>query len=99
MSEPGLPMEAVRRLSNADRIAFSRASRLINYPPRDRMPCLLLYGATGMGKSMIIRKLVQDNPGTFDRGTGATAMPVVAFQMPPSPEENNFYDELLRALG
>jgi hypothetical protein len=115
MSEPGLPMEAVRRLSNADRIAFSRASRwinydlarealerltdLLNYPPRDRMPCLLLYGATGMGKSMIIRKLVQDNPGTFDRGTGATAMPVVAFQMPPSPEENNFYDELLRALG
>lgn len=52
-----------------------------------------------MGKTMIIRKFVRDNPGTFDGATGSTSMPVVAFQMPPSPEEGYFYDELLRALG
>jgi replication-associated recombination protein RarA len=104
-----------KSLPDADRIRFIRADRwihyevaqdalgrlndLLTYPPRDRMPCLLLYGATGMGKTKIIRKFVRDNPAVFDRAAGVTSIPVVAFQMPPSPEEGHFYDELLRALG
>jgi hypothetical protein len=52
-----------------------------------------------MGKTKIIRKFVRDNPAVFDRAAGVTSIPVVAFQMPPSPEEGQFYEELLRALG
>ena len=115
MSEPLPSLDEIKALPNEDRIKFIRSDRWINYelaqealsrltdllhyPPRDRMPCLLIYGATGMGKTKIIRKFLRDNPAIFDRATGATSSPVVAFQMPPSPEENNFYDELLRALG
>lgn len=31
-------------------VGLSRLNSLLSYPPRDRMPCLLLYGETGMGK-------------------------------------------------
>ena len=79
--------------------AITRLNDLLSYPPRDRMPCLLIYGATGMGKTKIIRKFMRDHPAVFDRAVGVTSMPVVAFQMPPSPEEGHFYEELLQALG
>jgi hypothetical protein len=102
-------------LADAERIAWIRADRwletsqarsalarledLLSYPPRDRMPCLLLYGDTGMGKTKIIRKFLRDHPASFDRGTGVTTMPVVAMQMPAEPLERDVYGELLNALG
>jgi hypothetical protein len=63
------------------------------------MPCLLLYGDTGMGKTKIIRKFLRDHPARFDNGTGVTTMPVVAMQMPAEPVERDVYSELLSALG
>ncbi len=81
------------------RIALARLDDLLAYPPRDRMPCLLLYGDTGMGKTKIIRKFLRDHPARFDTGTGVTTMPVVAMQMPAEPVERDVYSELLAALG
>jgi Cdc6-like AAA superfamily ATPase len=78
---------------------IARLTDLLTYPPRDRMPCLLIYGATGMGKTKVIRKFLRQHPERFDRQTGVTSIPVVAFQMPPAPEEGPFYDELYRAIG
>jgi hypothetical protein len=49
-----------------------RMNELIEYPPRDRMPCQLIYGATGMGKTKIIRKFLRDYPATFDRRVPAS---------------------------
>jgi hypothetical protein len=31
---------------------LNRLADLLTYPARDRMPCLLLFGATGMGKTI-----------------------------------------------
>ena len=61
------------KLSDADRIAWIQSDRwiafdqaqaaidrldaLLAYPPRDRMPCLLIYGATGMGKTKISQEI------------------------------------------
>lgn len=81
------------------RTALGRLEDLLAYPPRDRMPCLLLYGDTGMGKTKIIRKFLRDHPASFDKGTGVTTMPVVAMQMPAEPVERDIYCELLSALG
>jgi hypothetical protein len=102
-------------LPDADRIAWIRADRwletdpagsalsrledLLAYPSRDRMPCLLLYGDTGMGKTKIIRKFLRDHPARFDSAAGVTTMPVVAMQMPAEPIERDVYAELLTALG
>jgi hypothetical protein len=109
------PYRAYAASTGAERIAWIRADRwldldqartalgrledLLAYPPRDRMPCLLLYGDTGMGKTKIIRKFLRDHPASFDKGTGVTTMPVVAMQMPAEPVERDIYCELLSALG
>jgi hypothetical protein len=79
--------------------AIARLTDLLTYPPRDRMPCLLIYGPTGIGKTKVIRKFLRDHPAVFDRATGGTSIPVVAFQMPPQPDQYDFWDELYRALG
>ena len=101
-------------LSDAQRIAWMRSDRwietarareallrledLLTYPPRDRMPCLLIYGDTGMGKTKILRKFLRAHPPRFDGKTGVTAMPVAAMQMPAEPIERDVYGELLSAL-
>ena len=76
-----------------------RLKTLLDYPKRPRMPCLLIYGRSGMGKSMAIAKFVREHPAVFDKQEGNTAMPVVAFQMPKEPLEEDFYEQLLAAVG
>ena len=63
------------------------------------MPCLLLTGAPGMGKTHIVQRFMRDHPSEFDAVTGATRTRVAAMQMPPEPLEKDFYDELLIAMG
>ena len=45
--------------------ALTRLDNLLTYPPRDRMPCLLIYGDTGMGKTKIVRKFERAHPPKF----------------------------------
>jgi replication-associated recombination protein RarA len=79
-------------------LTLRRMAELLRYPQRDRMPSLLLYGPTGMGKTKIIRKFVRDHPAVFDTQVGILESRVVAMQMPPEPDEKSFYSELLGAL-
>jgi hypothetical protein len=83
--------------SRADQI-LARLAELLVYPPRERMPCLLLFGATGMGKTHLIEKFLRDHRSRFDEFTGVTRLPVACVQMPPSPNERDFYEELLVGL-
>ena len=79
--------------------ALTRLSALLDYPPRDRMPCLLIFGDTGMGKTKIIRKFERAHPATFCQATGVTHRPVVVAQVPPEPIERDLYRELLTSMG
>jgi hypothetical protein len=63
------------------------------------MPCLVIYGATGMGKTRIIQKFLRENRTHFDRKLGKTRLPVVSIQMPPAPSERDLYEEILAAMG
>lgn len=78
---------------------LARLSDLLTYPPRSRMPALLIYGAPGMGKTKIIEKFLRDHPSAYDERTGMTHSPIVATQMPPIPSEKEFYEGLLVASG
>lgn len=80
-------------------VVIDRLQMLLEYPKRPRMPCLLIYGRSGMGKSMAIAKFLRAHPSVFDNGKGTTVMPVVAFQMPKEPLEVDFYEQLLFAVG
>jgi TniB protein len=76
-----------------------RLADLLTYPPRDRMPCLLLFGATGMGKTRIVHKFLREHRSSFDERCGRTRLPVAAVQLPPTPSERDFYEELLISMG
>ena len=80
-------------------MALSRLEDLVSYPPRGRMPCLLLFGSTGMGKSEILRRFAEMHASTYDKRAGLTTMPIVVVQMPPQPTEEEFYTELLLAMN
>ncbi len=97
--------ERIRRIQAERWISYPRAEvilerleELLHYPQRDRMPCLLLYAATGMGKTKILRKFRRDHPGTFDGKMGVQRAQLVAMQMPPEPDERSFYTQLLASL-
>ena len=105
----------IAQLSNEERIAWIRQERwiqcprakrildrlaeLVDYPPHDRMPCLVIYGGTGMGKTRIVQKFLRDHRAHFDRKLGRTRVPVVSIQMPPAPVERGLYEEILVAMG
>lgn len=75
-----------------------RLGELLAYPPHDRMPALLLFGAAGMGKTRIVQRFLREHGSRFDPQRGTTWVPVVALQMPPTPQERDFYEELLVAM-
>jgi hypothetical protein len=103
----------VARLPSSERLRFVRADRWIGYtrasqalaeleelfawPERQRMPNLLLIGATNNGKSMIIEKFRRFHPvvSHVDR----EEVPVLVVQMPSDPQVARFYTALLTALG
>ena len=60
---------------------------LLTYPPRDSMPALLIFGATGDGQDADRQKFLRDHRSTFDEGTGVTRWPAAYVQMPPVPAE------------
>lgn len=102
-------------LSARERIDYIRVDRWINYPrahraiekldelllfpKRARMPNLLIFGASGMGKTMIVEKFLRAHPPSFDGATGIDHRPVVVVQMVASPDEGRFYHRLLSAIG
>ena len=109
------PSRVLAELSAQERIAWIRQDRwihypraqrileqladLVDYPPRDRMPCLVIFGSTGMGKTRVVQKFLRDNRAHFDRRLGRTRTPVVSIQMPPTPSERDLYEEILSAMG
>jgi hypothetical protein len=84
--------------ARADQV-LARLTDLLTYPPRDRMPCLLLFGATGMGKTRIVQKFLREHRSSFDDRSGRTRLPVAVVQLPPTPTERHFYEELLISMG
>ena len=73
---------------------------MLTYPERGRMPCLLLFGTTGMGEEPeIVNRFAELHASTYDKRAGLTTMPVVVVQMPPQPTEEEFYTELLSAMS
>ena len=80
-------------------MVLTRLAELLTYPARSRMPSLLIFGAPGMGKTKIIEKFLRECPPAYDEQTGMTQSPIAATQMPPAPNEKEFYEGLLVSLG
>jgi hypothetical protein len=96
----------IRAVQTARWVGFARAQlaleemeRRYRFPPCARMPCMLLYGDSGMGKTMIVEKMERLHPISHQERRGITLRPVLTVQMPPSPDERRFYTRLLEILG
>jgi hypothetical protein len=79
--------------------ALRRLERLLETAPRERMPCLLIYGDSNIGKTLIISKFRREHPSVFDAQLGVEHCPIVAMQMPATPDQGRFYSALLTAIG
>jgi hypothetical protein len=78
---------------------LDQLSRLLDYPRGTRMPSIAVYGDSGMGKTMIMKKFRDDHPPRFDAVKGTLTTPVLAMEMTSRPGERRFYAELLTILG
>lgn len=81
------------------RQALDKLEELLLFPKRARMPNLLIFGASGMGKTMIIEKFVRAHPPSFDESSDIHHRPIIAVQMVASPDEGRFYHRLLSVIG
>jgi Cdc6-like AAA superfamily ATPase len=61
------------------------------------MPCLLIYGVSGAGKSMLLEKFKRDHAPKRANRNGQRA--IIATQMPPVPVVRSLYGEIVRTLG
>ena len=52
-----------------------------------------------MGKIYLMEKFLRAHRSCFDESAGVSRLPGVCVQLPPSPNERDFYDELLVGLG
>lgn len=78
---------------------LDRLEALLEYPRGTRMPSIAIYGDSGMGKTMIMKRFRDQHPPSFDKSTGALTTPVLAMEMVSRPGERRFYGELLTLLG
>jgi hypothetical protein len=79
--------------------ALNRLSRLLDHPRGTRMPSVAIYGDSGMGKTMIMKRFRDEHPPSFSPVTGTLRTPVLAMEMTSRPGERRFYAELLTLLG
>jgi hypothetical protein len=79
--------------------ALEQLERLFGTPRRERMPCLLLHGDSNIGKTQITAKFQRRHPDEFDERRGVEMRPIIAMQMPPTPDQHRFYSSLLFELG
>jgi len=78
--------------------ALNRLEWLMRYPPTHRMPNLLLVGHTNNGKTCIVHHFAERYPPTPPLDGEVRQMPVIVMQMPPVPDENRLYEEVLDQL-
>lgn len=96
--------ERIQRIRSDRWIGYPKALEIIkklealfNWPQKQRMPNLLIVGATNNGKSMIIEKFKRMHPNESD--TEHERMPVLCLQMPSNPSIARFYAALLNEMG
>ncbi|WP_158214561.1 TniB family NTP-binding protein [Phaeobacter sp. 22II1-1F12B] len=73
------PEERIDRIRGDHWIAFDRATIVLNrltslmeMPQQSRMPGLMVYGSSGIGKTMIAKRMASKYPTQYNAELGAT---------------------------
>jgi Cdc6-like AAA superfamily ATPase len=79
--------------------ALAAMDRLAAHPRTTRMPSLAIYGDSGMGKTMLMKKFCEDHPPLVDPRKGIERQQVLSIQLAGKPGERQLFAQILHALG
>jgi hypothetical protein len=79
--------------------ALHRLEALLEGPPKQRVPNLLIVGPTNNGKSMIVEKFRRTHAVESGPSSDRETLPVLIVQMPSEPSITRFYALLLAGMG
>ncbi len=95
----------IEKIKQSKWIGYTRARNILDkmedllyYPPKHRMPNLLIVGDTNNGKTMIIKRFLKFHPPDENLSGNAIIAPVILIQAPPTPDEGRFYNAILEHL-
>ena len=71
-------------------VGSRRARATLSLPELRTHALSILYGDSGMGKTMIVEKIERLHPSSYEERRGITLRPVLTLQMPPSPDKRRF---------
>ena len=78
--------------------ALARMEHLLRYPACGRMPSMLLYGDSDIGKTMIVEKFVRDHPNICNQFGEVDSRDILRLQMPPKPSDRRLYAQIIEGL-
>ncbi len=79
--------------------ALAALDRLTGHPRTTRMPSLAIYGDSGMGKTMLMKKFCENHPPLLDPRKGIERQQVLSIQLAGKPGERQLFAQILHALG
>lgn len=59
----------------------------------------MVYGSSGIGKTMIAKRMASRYPTQYNAELGVTKTPILLVQAPPAPDERRFYQHILSTIG
>ncbi|WP_299288727.1 TniB family NTP-binding protein [uncultured Tateyamaria sp.] len=80
-------------------IVLNRLTSLMEMPRQSRMPGLMVYGSSGIGKTMIAKRMESLYPSNYRSDLGVTRTPILLLQVPPAPDERRFYQHILASIS
>jgi len=78
---------------------INKLEELLTYPPKHRMPNLLLVGDTNNGKTAIINKFAERHPRDDNRSGESIIAPVLIVEVRPVPDETSLYNAILKEIN
>jgi hypothetical protein len=81
------------------RTVLEKLDRVLDYPRRSRMPCVLIVGRSGMGKTMLLERFCRQHSAVWEEERGREHTPVLSVIIRPQPTIRRFYAQLLSTLG
>lgn len=86
-------------------IGYSKANEilqkmddLLTHPKVDRMPSMMVVGATNNGKTQLLNRFLKNHPPSQNYGGEKIIAPVIGIEAPPGPSDSAFYGAILKRL-
>ena len=81
------------------RQALAKLEWMLSHPQSTRMPGMLIYGESNIGKTMIIQKFLREQGSDGVRSPERQSRSILSVQMPAAPQERRFYGQILVAMN